>query len=264
MAPPLVNFLVTNSDVKSWHLDSVKDVLSAAAPLGPALYEQFKTKFPTTVLREVWGMSETSPLATITPKSTVKVGSCGVAVPNAQIKIVDVETGNNLPPMKTGELCVAGPMNMKGYLNNKKATDETVKDGWLHSGDIAYYDEDGYVFIVDRIKELIKVKGYQVSPTELEDLIRTMDGVKDVAVIGIPHSKYGEVPRAYIVRLAASELSALSPNVSEESVKEFVSENVTSYKQLAGGVEFIEAIPKSAAGKILRRVLTQEFKNRGK
>ena len=108
------------------------------------------------------------------------------------------------------------------------------------------------------------MKGYQVSPTELEDLIRTMDGVKDVAVIGIPHSKYGEVPRAYIVRLAASELSALSPNVSEESVKEFVSENVTSYKQLAGGVEFIEAIPKSAAGKILRRVLTQEFKNRGK
>ena len=193
-----------------------------------------------------------------------EVGSCGVAVPNAQIKIVDVETGENLPPMKTGELCVAGPMNMKGYLNNKKATDETVRGGWLHSGDIAYYDEDGYVFIVDRIKELIKVKGYQVSPTELEDLIRTMDGVKDVAVIGIPHSKYGEVPRAYIVRQAASELSALSPNVSEESVKEFVSENVTSYKQLAGGVEFIEAIPKSAAGKILRRVLTQEFKNRVK
>ena len=109
-----------------------------------------------------WGMSETSPLGLLTPINDIVEGSCGVLVPNTECKITDVSSGENLPPHKTGELCLRGPQVMKSYLDNPKATDETIKDGWLHSGDIAYYDEGGNIFIVDRLKELIKVKGFQV------------------------------------------------------------------------------------------------------
>ena len=121
---------------------------------------------------------------------------------------------------------------------------------------MAYYDEEGYIFIVDRIKELIKVKGYQVPPAEIEDLLRAMAGIRDVAVIGIPHDKYGEVPRAYIVRE--------DPCLSEQSVLDYVKNNIAAYKQLIGGVEFIDEIPKSAAGKILRRVLLEKFRTMNK
>lgn len=138
---------------------------------------------------------------------------------------------------------------MKGYLDNEEATKNTIKDGgWLHSGDIGYYDEHGRFFIVDRLKELIKVKGYQVAPAELEDLLRNHPKVEDVAVIGIPHDRLGQVPRAYIVQKA-------SANCSVEEILAFVALEAAEYKQLVGGVEFIGKIPKSAAGKILRREL---------
>ena len=110
-------------------------------------------------------------------------------------KIMDLETGNSVGPNQTGEVCFKGPQVMKGYLNNEKATSETIKDGWLHSGDIAFYDDMNRIYIVDRLKELIKVKGFPVPPAELEDLIRSHPLAADVAVIGIPHEKYGEVPR---------------------------------------------------------------------
>ena len=254
LAPPLVSFLVNNPDVKSSHLDSVNDVIVAAAPVGPALLEQFQLKFPNTTIREGWGMSELSPLGLLAPKNKNKPGSCGVAIPNTKFKIVDVENGANLGPGKRGELCCTGPMVMKGYIDNKEATEFTIKEGWLHSGDIAFHDEEGYIFIVDRMKELIKVKGFQVPPAEIEDLLRTLKGVNDVAVIGIPHQKYGEVPRAYVVRKKGFD------GMDEDTVKNFVKENVTSYKQLVGGVEFIDSIPKSAAGKTLRRVLVEKYK----
>jgi len=254
LAPPLVSFLVNSPAVERKHLDSVQDLIVAAAPTGPALFEKFKAKFPQTVMREAWGMTELSPAGTVTPKNNVKPGSSGPAVPNASFKVIDIESGKALGPGKTGELCFAGPMVMKGYLNNQEATDHTIKKGWLHSGDIAYYDNDGYIHIVDRIKELIKVKGFQVPPAEIEDLLRTMQGVKDVAVIGVPHEKFGEAPRAYVVRQEAG-----ADNLTEEDVKDYVAKNLTSYKQLAGGVEFLDIIPKSAAGKILRRVLVDNF-----
>ena len=254
LAPPLVSFLVTSPQVKGHHMESVKDIMVGAAPLGPALIEQFKAKFPGIVLREAWGMSEISPIGLMTPRNDIRTGSCGVAVPNTRFKIVDVGTGENLKVGQVGELCCTGPMVMKGYINNKKATSSTIQGDWLHTGDVAYYDEDGYIYIVDRIKELIKVKGYQVPPAEIEDLLRKMDGVKDVAVIGIPHEKFGEVPRAYVVKDEGNT------DLTEEDVITSVAKNVASYKQLTGGVEFIEEIPKSAAGKILRRVLTDKFK----
>jgi len=134
-------------------------------------------------------MSELSPMALVSPLNGVKQGSCGVVMPNTLVKIVDPTNGKVLGPNQTGELCIKGPQVMLGYLDNPQATAETIRDGWLHSGDIAFHDEDGYLFIVDRLKELIKVKGFQVAPAELEDLLRTMPGVADVGVVGIPHER---------------------------------------------------------------------------
>ena len=131
--------------------------------IGPALIQRFKEKAPNVIIKEGWGMSEISPLGLLSPLDQIVPGSCGVVIPNTELKIVDVSTGENLPAGKSGELCVRGPQIMPGYLDNKKATKETIKNGWLHSGDIAHYDENGNIFISDRLKELIKVKGFQVS-----------------------------------------------------------------------------------------------------
>ena len=142
---------------------------------------------------------------------------------------------------------------MKGYLNNPQATTETIKpDGWLHSGDIAYYDELGRFYIVDRLKELIKVKGFQVPPAELEDLLRSHPDVLDVCVIGIPDERSGELPLAFIVKKPESSLS-------EEMIHSFVNEHVVEYKRLSGGIKFIDSIPKTASGKLLRRHLKEEY-----
>jgi acyl-CoA synthetase (AMP-forming)/AMP-acid ligase II len=137
---------------------------------------------------------------------------------------------------------------MRGYLNNEKATKEIIdQDGWLHTGDIGFFDEDGFVFLVGRLKELIKVQGFQVSPSELEDLLRRIPGVGDCAVIGVDVANKGEAPRAYIVKSDAS--------LTEEKIHAFVKEKAARYKQLAGGIEFVTSIPKNATGKILRRAL---------
>ena len=145
---------------------------------------------------------------------------------------------------------------MKGYLNNEKSTNETIKEGnWLHSGDIAYYDDSLRFYIVDRLKELIKVKGFQVAPAELEDLIRSHTDVKDVAVIGIQDEIKGEVPLAFIVTTKEN----VNKTIIKDRVHKFVNEHVAEYKQLAGGIRIVESIPKSASGKILRKDLRALF-----
>ena len=147
-----------------------------------------------------------------------------------------------------GELWVRGPLVMRGYLNNPEATAATIDaDGWLHTGDVAVIDEDGHMTIVDRVKELIKYKGFQVPPAELEALLVTHPDVADVAVIGIPDDEAGELPKAFIVRAAGAEIAAAD-------LQAFVAEHVATYKQIRV-VEFVDEIPKSASGKILRRVL---------
>lgn len=141
---------------------------------------------------------------------------------------------------------------MLGYLNNQTATDEMLIDGWIRTGDISYYDEDGFFFITDRLKELIKVKGFQVAPAELEEILRSHPDLSDAAVVGIPHEKNGEAPRAFVVKRAESQ-------VTEEDIKGFVSEKVSEYKQLEGGVTFLDAIPKNATGKIMRREIKLKY-----
>ena len=139
---------------------------------------------------------------------------------------------------------------MKGYFRNDDATSNTLKDDWLYSGDIAYYDDSGKFYIVDRLKELIKVKGFQVPPAELEDLLRSHPDILDVGVIGIPDVRKGEVPFAFIVKKPESTLST-------DQIHSYVEKHVVSYKRLAGGISFIDVIPKTPSGKILRRNLKQ-------
>ena len=217
--------------------------------------------------REGFGMTETSPLTHIQPEEGAVLGGCGCPVSNTIAKIIDVETGDLLEAGQSGELCVSGPQVMKGYYNNIEATKKTIIDGWLHTGDIAVYDESKQFVIVDRLKELIKVKGlqvsdkylffiylqhniFQVSPSELEDLIRRHPGVLDVAVVGVPDERLGESPRAYVIRKNA--------NVSEESIIDYVAEKVAPHKKLGQGVMFVESLPKNQTGKILRRELKAE------
>ena len=147
---------------------------------------------------------------------------------------------------------------MKGYINNEKATKETIKgENWLHTGDFAYYDESFRVFIVDRLKELIKVKGFQVAPAELEDLIRSHRDIKDVAVIGIPDKIKGEVPLAFIVTTE----ECVDEECFKKQIHEFVNEHVSEYKRLGGGIRIVESIPKTTSGKILRKNLKKPFNN---
>jgi acyl-CoA synthetase (AMP-forming)/AMP-acid ligase II len=201
-------------------------------------------------------MTELSPVSHISPDGNKQYGAAGVLVANTEAKLVDVDTNKAVTApgdANRGEIWIRGPQVMKGYLNNATATAGTVdKDGWLHTGDIAYYDEEGFFFVVDRLKELIKYKGFQVPPAELEGLLLEHPGLADAAVIPVPDAEADELPKAFVVRKPGAEA------LTEDEVKAFIKERVVHYKRLRGGVEFVEAIPKSASGKILRRVLKEQ------
>lgn len=181
-------------------------------------------------------------------------GSVGYPSPGTEAKIVRLDDPQfrGLGPNESGELLVRGPQIMLGYHNNDMATNDTVTiDGWLRTGDIAYYDENHEFYITDRLKELIKVKGFQVPPAELEEILRTHPDILDAAVIGIPDKCSGELPRAYVV--------CKNPQLNEGDVQEYVAEKVAVYKRLDGGVEFVQAIPKNATGKIMRKDLKEQY-----
>jgi len=255
LVPPLVQFLAATPVVKAQHLASVKVVTGGAAPFGPALIEMFMKKVSPNVIefREGFGMTESSPCTQLQPGEGAVIGGCGNCVPNTIAKVVDIETGELVGPEEQGELCVSGPQVMLGYYRNKAATAETLIDGWLHTGDIAVVDSTGQFTIVDRLKELIKVKGLQVSPSELEDLIRRHPGVLDVAVVGVPDERMGESPRAYVIRR--------NTQVEEQSIVDYVAERVAPHKRLEQGCMFVESLPKNQTGKLLRRELkAQVFK----
>jgi len=254
LVPPLCNFLAADPSVKSQHLSSVKFVTGGAAPFGPTMISNFMKKAAPNVpkFQEGFGMTESSPVTHVQPLQNSFLGGCGFPVPNTMAKIIDLETGELLPAGVDGELCVSGPQVMLGYHRNKRATNGTIKDGWLHTGDLAHYKEDGQYVIVDRLKELIKVKGYQVAPSELEDLIRKHEGVVDVAVTGIPDERSGELPRAYVIRK--------NRKIHEQDIIKFVAAHVAPHKKL-GGVMMVDSLPKNQTGKVLRRELkAQVFK----
>lgn len=244
--PPMVLALAKHPLVDEYDLSSLRQVFSGAAPLGAELAEEAANRIGTEIVQG-YGMSELSPVSHATPAGEYRPGTSGVTVPNTECRIVDAD-GEDQDVGGRGELWIRGPQVMKGYLNNDEATRATIdKEGWLHTGDVAELDEAGHFSIVDRVKELIKYKGFQVPPAELEALLVSHPAIADAAVIGIPDDEAGELPKAFVVVAPGQELS-------EDDVKAFVADKVATYKHLRI-VEFIDEIPKSASGKILRRFL---------
>jgi len=256
LVPPIILALAKSPLVDQYDNTSLQTIISAASPLGSDTENAVQKRIGCT-LKQAWGMSELSPIGTISPSSNTKVGSVGPLVSNTFGKILD-DNGNSLGPSQEGELTIKGPQVMMGYLDEPQKTKECLSSsGWLRTGDLAYYDDDGYFFITDRIKELIKTRGFQVAPAELEDLLLGHEEVNDVAVIQIPDEESGELPLAYIVLKDGT--NDKNHEVTKTNIYEWVKERVAPYKRLDGGIVFVDSIPKSASGKILRRILRDEL-----
>lgn len=246
IVPPVALALAKHPLIDDYDLSSIEQVFSGAAPMGAELSNAVGKRLNCVSLQG-YGMTELSPVSHLNPAETARAGASGLAVPNTQCRIVDIENGQDLPPGEEGELWIKGPQVMQGYLNNPKATSETIAEhGWLRTGDIAMIDADGYMFIVDRLKELIKFKGFQVAPAELEASLVGMEGITDAAVIGLPDPEAGELPIAFVV---AGENAP-----DEAEINAHFEATLSHYKQLHQ-INFVDEIPKSASGKILRRVL---------
>jgi acyl-CoA synthetase (AMP-forming)/AMP-acid ligase II len=251
LVPPIVLALAKHPDVEGRDLSSLRWINSGAAPLGAELAEACAARLGCRVVQG-YGLTETSPVTHAVPVETGenRPGSIGPPIPGTEVRVVDVVTGAELGPGEDGEVWIRGPQVMRGYLGNEEATRETVDaDGWLHTGDIGHADADGWFFLVDRLKELIKVKGFQVAPAELEAVLLDHPRIADAAVVASPDDEAGEVPKAYVVAAEGARLDA-------EEVMAFVAERVASYKRVRR-VQVTDAIPKSASGKVLRRVLRE-------
>lgn len=254
IAPPIAVALAKHPLVDSFDTSSVEVIVCGAAPMDEALGRALTTRIPAHLLQG-FGMTELSPVSHVTPwdDADMPVGSIGLPIPNVEFKVVDVETGkevDEVPGGRTapGEMWVRSPGVMKGYLGNDAATAETVDaDGFLHTGDIVEVGPKGEVYVVDRLKELIKYKGYQVPPAELEAILLTHPAVGDSAVVPYPDEDAGEIPRAFVVLQDGA-------TATSEELMAYVAAKVAPHKRIRL-LEFIDAIPKSAAGKILRKDL---------
>jgi len=247
VAPPIVLALARHPLVDSFDFSQLRLVNSGAAPLKAELAAEASKRLGCEVIQG-YGMTELSPVSHLTPPGWFKPGSVGITAPCTQTRIVHPATGADLGTGEEGEVWVRGPQVMAGYLNNPEATAATLDaDRWLHTGDLGYMDADGHLYVVDRLKELIKYKGFQVPPAELEAILLRHPDVVDAAVVGLPDDEAGEIPAGFVV---------LRPGAaaSEEEIMRFVAGEVAHYKQIRR-LEVIDEIPKSAAGKTLRRVL---------
>ncbi|XP_010278498.1 PREDICTED: 4-coumarate--CoA ligase-like 1 [Nelumbo nucifera] len=262
IVPPIMLALVKDPVVDEFDLRRLKlrAVMTAAAPLAPELLAAFEHKFPDVQVQEAYGLTEHSCI-TLTHgdpnkgHSIAKRNSVGFILPNLEMKFIDPNSGLSLPVNIPGEVCVRSQCVMQGYYKREEETERTIDaEGWLHTGDVGYIDEDGDVFIVDRIKELIKYKGFQVPPAELEAILLSHPSVEDAAVFPLPDEDAGEIPAACVV---------MNPNAkeSEEEIMNYVASNVASYKKVRL-VHFVDSIPKSPSGKIMRRFLREKMEKK--
>ncbi|EEF50945.1 4-coumarate--CoA ligase-like 9 [Ricinus communis] len=250
VAPPIVVQMVKDGLTDCYDLRSLQAVGCGAAPLGRDVIAAFKARFPTVELWQGYGLTESSGVCSRAtgPGESHCWGSVGRLTAYCKVKIVNPDTMVALLPGKQGELWIKGPTIMKGYVGDPEATSAALtSDGWLRTGDLCYIDEEGFVFIVDRLKELIKYKGYQVAPAELEQLLLSHPEIADAAVIPYPNEEAGQIPIAFIVKQPQSSLN-------EKDIMDFVAKQVAPYKKIRR-VAFVNSIPKSPSGKILRKDL---------
>jgi long-chain acyl-CoA synthetase len=252
--PTLYSQLIDHPDIKKYSLKTVRFCISGSAPLPPEVQKRFM-ELSGGVLVEGYGLTESSPVTHSNPLDptlkTVKIGSIGLPWPDTDAKIVDVQTGiKELAMGQDGELIIKGPQIMKGYWNLPDETKEVLREGWLYTGDIAKMDQDGYFYITDRKKDLIKYKGYSVYPREIEDVLYEHPAVKLCAVVGKPDKKAGEIPKAYIVFKEGA-------SVTEDEVKTYVNAKVAPYKAIRE-IEIRKELPMTPVGKVLRRTLRDE------
>ena len=247
-APQLYIPIVNLPNFAEYDLSGIKLATSGAAPLALPVLDQMLESF-SGVVCEAYGMTECTMGATANPpdRENIRQGSVGIPVFDTECKVVDLQTGADLPPGEEGEICIKGPQVMQGYWNRPDATAEVLKDGWLHTGDIGKQDEDGYFYITDRKKDMIIYKGYNVYPRDLEEVIFTHPAVEQCAVIGKPDMDVGEAPVAFVQLKDGAEASV-------EDVMEHTNSQVAAYKKIRE-VRFVESIPVSAAGKVLKREL---------
>jgi acyl-CoA synthetase (AMP-forming)/AMP-acid ligase II len=247
VVPPIALALAGHPLVDSYDLSSLRALGVGAAPLGADPERRCAERLGCLTSQGL-GMTEATGLIAVGPLDQSRRGSVGRLIPNTEARIVDPDSGDDLAAGRTGELWVRGPQLMRGYRDRPEATAHTIDaDGWLHTGDLCYFDEDGYLYVVDRLKELIKCKGYQVAPAELEHLLLTHPAVADAAVVARPDAEAGEVPVAHVV---------LRTTATSQELLSYVAERVAPYKRLRA-VRITDSVPRSPAGKLLRRVLVE-------
>ncbi|MEV7566220.1 AMP-binding protein [Streptomyces tanashiensis] len=252
VAPPIVLALAKHPAVADYDLSSLEYIVSAAAPLDAALAEACSARLGLPPVSQAYGMTELSPGTHVVPLDapTPPPGTVGRLLPSTEMRILSLDDpAKDAAPGEEGEIAIRGPQVMKGYLGRPDATAAMIDaDGWVHTGDIGRVDEDGWLFVVDRVKELIKYKGFQVAPAELEALLLTHEGIADAAVIGVTDADGTEIPKAFVVRQPAA------PGLTADEVIAHVAARVSPYKKVRS-VEFIDTVPRAASGKILRREL---------
>ncbi|XP_045453178.1 4-coumarate--CoA ligase 1 [Melitaea cinxia] len=249
IVPPLAVFLAKHPLVPKYDLTSLNEVWCGAAPLSSEIQLVVSKRTGINSIRQGYGLTEVTMACCVDLTDGAKVGSCGTPAPGMKIKVLDIESGAKLGPRQEGEVWIKSPLAMKGYMGDKAASDALVdKEGYIQTGDIGYYDEDGFFYIVDRLKELIKYKGFQVAPAELEALLLRHSLVAEVGVVGRPDELAGELPVAFVVPQPGT-----SP--TEHELVAYVAANVSPAKHLRGGVILVDEIPKNPSGKILRREL---------
>lgn len=255
VAPPIVLALAKHPAVARYDLSSLKYVISAAAPLDAALARACSERLRLPPIGQAYGMTELSPGTHVVPLDRLHdapAGTVGRLIAGTEMRIVSLDDpGKDLDAGESGEILIRGPQVMKGYLGRPDATAQLIDtDGWLHTGDVGHVDEDGWLFVVDRVKELIKYKGFQVAPAELEAQLLTHPGIADAAVIGAHDEDGNEIPHAFVVRAPAAD------GLTENEIMLYVAERVAPYKRIRR-VTFIDTVPRAASGKILRRELRE-------
>ena len=254
--PTMYHSIMKNLKGDKKALSNTSLLFSGAAPMPEELESQF-TSLTNIIIIEGYGLSESSPVVTITPvdPSKRKRGTVGFPIPNTSIRIVDIETGTKVIGVgESGEITVKGPQVMLGYLNKKEETDQVLRDGWLYTGDIGFVDDEGYIHIIDRKKDMIIAGGYNIYPREIEEVLLKNGKIEDAAVIGIKDPHRGETVKAYIVLKK-------DQNLTEKEVISYCSEKLAIYK-IPKSVEFVDSLPKSLVGKVLRRELVERNERR--